>query len=62
MQRVERTTLSQTQYSFECSLAKMTLANLVRSDPGKDALSFFDLNCADNRNNKSGEPRKWQRK
>jgi hypothetical protein len=26
---VERATLSQAQCSFECSLAKMTLANLV---------------------------------
>ncbi len=31
------------------------------SDPGKDALSFFDLNCADSRNNKSGEPRNQPR-
>src|SRR5215469_17116981 len=27
------------------------------SDPGKDALTFVDLNCADNKNNKSGELR-----
>jgi hypothetical protein len=29
------------------------------SDPGKDALTFFDLNCADNNNNTSGELREW---
>ena len=32
------------------------------SNPGRDALSFLDLNCAVNKNNKSGELRKWQRK
>jgi hypothetical protein len=29
------------------------------SDPGKDALTFFDLNCADNKNNKSRGVREW---
>ncbi len=29
------------------------------SDPGKDALTFFDFNCADNKNNKSGGLREW---
>src|SRR6266850_4163133 len=29
------------------------------SDPGKDALTFFDFNCADNKNNKWGGLREW---
>jgi putative transposase len=30
-------------------------------NPRKDALTFFDLNCADNKNNKSGGLREWGR-
>ena len=36
---------------------KNNLGSSGWSDPGKDALTFFDWNCAHKKNNRSGEPR-----
>jgi len=48
--------LSQAQNSFERSLAKNNAGSSDWSGFGKkDALTFFDPNCADNKNNRPGE-------
>jgi hypothetical protein len=51
--------LSQTQGSFERSLAKITLADLVGQIRKKTHRVFLISICADNKNNTSGELREW---